>query len=90
MDDRDELLNLLTYHLYSLEAAVVGITNLLIERGHLDRRETAGHLRYLEQVGRTAAAELDQRHYDGSDLIRIAEDIETGGSPRKNPLKPDS
>jgi hypothetical protein len=90
MNDRDELLNLLTDHLYSLEAAIVGITNLLIERGHLDRRETAGHLRYLEQVGRTAAAQLDQRHYDRSDLIRIAEDIETGGSPQVDPRKPGS
>lgn len=90
MPDRDELLNSLMAHLYSLEAAVVRITNLLIERGHLDRRETAGHLRYLEQVGRTAAAELDQRHYDRSDLIRMAEDIETGGSPQEHPPKPGS
>jgi hypothetical protein len=88
MDDRDELLNLLINHLYSLERAVVSITHLLIERGHLDRQETADYLRRVEQGGRTAAAELGLGdHVDRGDLIRIADDIEELGSSSQETKK---
>ena len=76
MDDRDELLKSIVNHVHSLELTVVSITHLLIERGHLDRRETAGFLRQVEELGRASAPDQGMVPVDLSDMIRIASDIE--------------
>ena len=87
MDDREELLNSIVNHVHSLELTVVSITHLLIERGHLDRRETAGFLRQVEELGRTTAADQSMVPVDLSDMIRIAGDIEQCDVPQGVSLK---